>query len=117
MMVGMRSALSGLQAFASTVESSANNVANMQTEGFKRTRVTLAAQTPYGVRAITERDETPGPHTVELTAGGMEMIELSNVDVGVEFAETLSNVQGYKANVNSVRASDNMIRTVLSIKA
>lgn len=117
MLVGMRSALSGLQAFACKAEATAHNVANMQTEGFKRTRVTLATQEPAGVQATSGRDDTPGPFTVEAASQGMELVEQSNVDLGVEFPDMLRTVHGYKANVNSVRAGDEMMRTILDIKA
>ncbi len=117
MLVGMRSALSGLQAFSCKAEATAHNVANMQTEGFKRTRVTLAAQVPSGVQATIGRDDTPGPFTAEATSKGMELIEQSNVDLSVEIPEMLRTVHGYKANVNSLRAGDEMMRTVLDIKA
>jgi len=117
MIAGIHSALSGLQALTTKIENNANNVANLNTEGFKKDRVVLSTQTPQGVQAVVEQVDTPGPFVAEQTDQGVEMVEQSNVDLSEEFPEMMLNAQGYKANLKTLQAADDMMQTVLDIKA
>jgi flagellar basal body rod protein FlgG len=91
MIDGIQSALSGLQAFTTKIENGANNVANMNTKGFKKDRVVLSTQFPQGVKATVEKVDTPVPVVAEMTEQGYEMIEQSNVDLSEEMADMLLN--------------------------
>lgn len=117
MIAGIQAAVSGLQAFAKKIENNANNVANLNTEGFKKDRVVLSAQSPQGVTATLEQVNTPGPFVVETTDEGSQLIEQSNVDLGEEIPEMLLNKYGYTANLKSLQAADQMMRDMLDIKA
>jgi flagellar basal-body rod protein FlgC len=117
MLSGIHSALLGMQAFAAKVEKNANNIANMNTEGFKKDRVILSAQTPQGVRADVEQDEVPGPWIDEPTEQGMVAREGSNVDLTKEIPDLMLNVHGYTANLKTVQSVDEMLQSVLDIQA
>jgi len=117
MIAGTQSAVGGLQAFTTKIETNANNVANLNTEGFKKDRVVLSAQIPQGVRAGVEKVDTPGAFIAEQTDQGMEMIEQSNVDLSEEFSDLMRAAHGCKANLKTLQAVDEMIQTVLDIKA
>ena len=117
MIAGIQSALSGLQAFAKKTENNANNVANMNTDGFKKDRVVLSAQSPQGVKATIEQVDAPGPVVAELTDQGYEMIEQSNVDLSEEMPEMLLNKHGYAANLKTLQTTDQMMQSLLDIKA
>ncbi len=117
MISGVHAALSGLQAYSVKTQNNANNIANMQTEGFKKSRVLLAEQRPQGVRATVEKVETQGAQVMEQTAQGSEMIELSNVDLGEEIPEMLMNRHGYSANLKTLQIADEMAESLLDIKA
>jgi flagellar basal-body rod protein FlgC len=117
MIAGIQSALSGLQAFAKKNENGANNVANMNTDGFEKTRVVLSSQYPQGVKATSERVDTPGPLVDEMTDQGYEMIEQSNVDLGEEIPGMLLNNHGYTSNIKTLQAADQMMQNLLDIKA
>lgn len=117
MIAGIQAALSGVQAFTTKIENNAHNVANLNTEGFKKDRVVLSAQVPQGVKAAVEQVDTPGSFIAEQTDQGIEMIEQSNVDLGEEMPDMLINTQGYKANLKTLQAADEMMQTVLDIKA
>jgi len=117
MITGIQSALSGLQAFTKKIENNANNVANMNTEGFKKSRVLLAAQPPQGVRATVEQVDLSGPVVAELADNGIEMIEQSNVDLGEELPEMMLNTHGYTANLKTLQVADQMLQSMLDIKA
>jgi len=82
MISGIQSALSGLQAYSLATEATANNIANVNTNGFKKDRVTLSAQSPQGVSAtVVDKVDTPGDYAVESTSQGDQMVEQSNVDI------------------------------------
>lgn len=118
MIRSLTSALSGLQVFSKKIENNAHNVANMNTEGFRKNRVLLSDQVPQeGVKATVERVDAPGPFAAEMTEQGYALVEQSNVDLGEELPEMMRNTQGYKANLTTLRTADEMMRHLLDIKA
>lgn len=117
MISGTYAAVSGLQADATRVANNANNVANMNTDGFKKARGILSEKIPQGVGTTVERVGTPGPVALEATARGEEMVEQSNVDLNEEIPELLLNRHGYDANLKTITMADDMVRTLLDLKA
>jgi flagellar basal-body rod protein FlgC len=116
MINGVQSALSGLQAFAKKIENNAHNVANVNTEGFKKNRVLLSEQPPQGVSATVEQVNLSNPVVAELTDQGYVMIEQSNVDLGEELPEMMLNAHGYTSNLKTLQATDKMLQSLLDIK-
>lgn len=114
MISGVNSALSALQAFGTKIESNGNNIANSNTDGFKRTRVTLTNVEPNGVKANVDKMETPGPITYNQEG---EQTELSNVDLGVEIPDMMINSNYYKANLKTLQVADELTQSVLDLKA
>ncbi len=117
MISGFQSALTALQAYGTRMQSTANNVANAQTEGYKRTRVTLSSQQQDGVKANVEKIETPGSMILEETQSGQELIEQSNVDLGNELPQMMLDANYYKANLKTIQATDEMLGSLLDLKA
>lgn len=117
MIAGIQSALSGLQAFATKIGNNANNVANVNTEEFKKDRVILSSLSPQGVSATIQQVEAPGSFVAELTDQGYEMIEQSNVDLGEELPDMMLNTHGYLANLKTLQAADQMIQSLVDIRA
>lgn len=96
MISGYNSALSALQSFGTKLNSNSNNIANANTDGFKRTRVTNITGEPTGVKAQVEKVNSAGPTAYEETSNGYEQVELSNVDLGVEIPDMNLNSTMYK---------------------
>ena len=117
MIAGIQSAVSGLGAFTTKIENNAHNVANLNTEGFKKDRVVLSAQVPQGVKSVVEHVDAAGAFVAEQTGQGIEMIELSNVDLGEELPDMMLNMHGYKANLKTLQAADEIMQGLLDIKA
>jgi len=117
MISGRYSSFSGLRAYGLRLQNNANNVANMNTDGFKKGRVLLAEKKPQGVSAIYERVETPGPVVPEQTSEGTEMVEQSNADLAEEFPEMMVNKRAFQANIRSLQAMDEMENSLLDLKA
>lgn len=117
MISAYQSALSGLRAFETRLHSNANNVANISTENFKKTRVLLSDVQPQGVKIDVEKVNTPGAAFYEETNNGLELVELSNVDLGQELPEMGLNTTFYKANLKTIQATDEMFGSLLNVKA
>ncbi len=117
MIPAVNSALSGLQAFGTKINSNANNVANLSSEGYKKTRVTLSDQAPQGVSATVETVDSPGAMRLEETNGGSTMVELSNVDLAEELPDSQLNARFYQANLKTLQVADEMTENLLDIKA
>ncbi len=117
MISAVNSALSGLQAFGTRVNSNANNVANASTDGYKKTRVLMSSQDPQGVKATVQQVNSPGFIRLEETNEGSEMVESSNVELAKELPESQLNSRFYQANLKTLKATDEMTASLLSIKA
>ncbi len=113
----LQSALSGLYAAGTKLRANADNIANLNTEGFQRTRVLQADQATGGVRSVTEKVTTPGHTRYEETNNGSELIELSNVDLATELPDMNLNATMFKASLKTIQTTDEMLGSLLQIKA
>jgi len=117
MIKAYQSALSGLQAFGTKIQANSNNIANAQTNGFKKTQVTNSAVAPQGVKATITQVATPGSTVLQETAAGMAMIELSNVDLATELVDMNLNSTLYKANLKTLENVNEMTGVLLQVKS
>lgn len=117
MISAYQSALSGLRAFGTSVQANGNNIANSNTESFKRSRVTLAEVEPQGVKATVSTSTNSGPMVYDETSNGQEFVELSNVDLAQELPEMNLNSHFYKANLKTIETVNQMTGELLNIKS
>ncbi|MDD2464348.1 MAG: flagellar basal body rod C-terminal domain-containing protein [Desulfobulbus sp.] len=117
MLSAINSAVSGLQAYSLKTQATANNVANLNTEGFKRDVVTLSSQTPQGVRASVSKDQSAGALVAESTDTGTEMVEQSNVDLVQEMPDLIMEKNGFSANIKTLQTTDQMMESLINLKA
>lgn len=117
MNAGMASALGGLTAQLQKLAVSANNTANANTDGFKKSRVIFEEGQAQGVQARIEQINSPGPLVNEVTAQGEELVEKSNVDLVEEITSLITVKHGLAANIETIKAEDKMLGTLLDIKA
>jgi flagellar hook protein FlgE len=93
---------SGLQAAQLRLDASANNVANMNTPGYRRQAVAQqAVADSAGVRATLQRQ----PEAAEGVA-------LEN-----EAVEQMSATYAFKANLQTIKTQDEMMGALLDVKA
>jgi flagellar basal-body rod protein FlgC len=102
----------GMKAMETRMSATANNLANVNTDGFKKDRVTLGENQNGGVSATVSKVNTPGS-TVE--AQGTTR-ELSNVDLAEEITDTMTTRAGYSANLKVLQSQDELLGTLLDIK-
>ncbi|PID72942.1 MAG: flagellar biosynthesis protein FlgC [Desulfobacterales bacterium] len=117
MISALHSAQSALNAFGTRLQSNGNNIANTQTEGFKKTRIINKEASPQGVTTQVDKVSTPGNIMPTKTSNGLEMIELSNVDLTTEIPDMTLNANIYKANLKTIETVDQMTGTVLDLKS
>jgi flagellar basal-body rod protein FlgC len=115
MISAIYSALSGLFAFQKKVGVTANNVANVNTDGFKKSRVVLEESQPQGVQADIEKVSTPGPMALEQTQEGESLVEKSNVAIGEEIVNLIVGQRFYEANLRTLKAEDERLENLLDI--
>ena len=111
--------LSGLSAFQRKSEVIANNVANSDTDNFKKSR-TVFSESPGGggVTVQITQDQTPGipkeivqeNETIETVA-----VERSNVDLAEELTELIPASVGYRANLATIKTDQENLGTLLDI--
>lgn len=115
MIAGMATALSGIQTGGRILSVGAHNIANAQTEGFKRTRaLPEESSVGGGVTVTLQTDERPGPqfHSSE---DSFSLREGSNVDFGSEIISNLQAVNLMEANIASFRIQNKVLGSLLDI--
>ena len=92
---------SGLQAAQLRLDASANNVANMNTPNYRRQVVAQEeAEGSAGVRASVQRQQ-----------------EAEAVALEKEAVEQMSATYAFKANLQTIKAQDEMMGSLLDVKA
>jgi flagellar hook protein FlgE len=115
MTFSIQSTLSALKAFGDKMGVTANNIANVETEGFKKNRATLIEDPEKNVTVNITRSDTPGSATVDTTNGQLTEKEQSNVDLAEEIPQTVVTQRGYEANLSTIRTQDEMMKSVIDI--
>jgi flagellar basal-body rod protein FlgC len=117
MMDGISSTLSSLQAHERKMNVNANNIANVNTNGFKRDRAVMEEGSGGDVRVSIRKDMSTAPEDpLAPEAPGLEK-ELSNVDLADELTGMIPTEIGYKANLKTIRTRDEMLGTLLDTLA
>jgi flagellar hook protein FlgE len=109
--------ISSLSAHATKLAVSANNVANIETEGFKKSRAVLQEGPGGAVQVEIDRINTPGPLIQDDGGDQYTALEMSNVDLGEEIPQTMLTQTGYEANLTMIKTADEMLGSVLDILA
>jgi flagellar basal body rod protein FlgG len=107
--------LSALRALGKKVSVIANNVANIESEGFKKSRAVLIESPKNHVSVDISRVETPGPLIDVEEDGKIVQKEMSNVDLAQEIPQSSLAKTFYRANLKVVKEADEMLGTLLDI--
>ena len=116
MISAIHTALSGLTAFSKQIEVVAHNVANVNTDGFKKSRTEFVEIPIGGVLPVVEKDDSSGPTVLRDTGGNQTMVELSNVDLGEEVVQQIVAQRSFEANLQTLRTGDALLGSILDIK-
>jgi len=92
------SALSAVAAYGTSLNVTANNVANMNTSGFTPSRTIINEDSNGGVRVTVNKGH------------GEE------VDIAKEMVDTMIEKTSIQANIKSLQAEDQIIKSLIDIK-
>jgi flagellar hook protein FlgE len=91
-------------------------VANVNTDGFKKSRTEFVALETSGVIPVVRKDDSAGPMVLRDSGYGPPQVELSNVDLGEETVNQILAQRGFEANISTLKTVDDMLGTILDIK-
>lgn len=106
--------VSGIQAASHMLSVSAYNVANMNTDGFKKQRASLSEDNHGRVTANIMEDAKPGP-LYQHTDG--VIVKTSNVDMNEEILRQISAKHIFSANAVALKTSVETQKGLLDILA
>ena len=112
----INTALSALGATLRKQDSTAHNIANVNTHDFKKSRAAFEETSPAGVKVTLSRVETPGTPLPadEVIGDGHEM---SNVSLEEELVDLITTRHSFSANVKTLQTEDEMQGALLDIIA
>ena len=113
MISALNASISGVMAFQQKLNVTANNVANVKTDEFKKQRAVLKEGKHSGVQVDIDKVDTPGYPKERVVNGDVIETESSNVDLVEELTEVIPTQTGYDANLKVIQTEDDMLGTLL----
>ena len=117
----LNSALSSLGAFFRKMDVTANNIANVNTNNFKKSRAEMEDVYPSGVKVSISRVDTPGdllPSDDALPPDEQSQNqESSNVNLAEELVDLITTEHAVSANITTIRTKDEMEKQLIDIIA
>jgi flagellar basal-body rod protein FlgC len=115
MIYPVSNALSALNAFRKNLDVTADNIANVNTNEFKKSRVTMQEGSAGGVQANVQQIQTPGHPKEVYQDDALIERESSNVDLTEEIPEMVVAKNGYNANLKTVSTQHQALGALLDI--
>ncbi|MFO7767185.1 MAG: flagellar basal body rod C-terminal domain-containing protein [Pelovirga sp.] len=112
MTLAINTSISALNALGKKQATSANNIANSESEGFKKSRVVLEEGEKGTVSAKNQVVNTPGT-MINQPDGSLR--ETSNVDLATEVTTMIPTKHAYQANLKALQTSAEMEKTTLDL--
>jgi flagellar basal-body rod protein FlgC len=113
MISALNGTLSALTAFVTKLGATADNIANVNTDGFKRNRAVLHEDDNGGVRVELSKDQSPGLRYDVIEDGKKVEKETSNVDLAEEIPDLMLTKRAYQANLKTIETQDEMLGSLL----
>ena len=108
------SSLSALIAFGEKLGVTSNNIANINTDGFKRSRAILEDTYPSGVKVSFSQVDTPGS-PIPSDDGTSNVRESSNVVAEQEVVNLITTKDAYAANLKAVKTEEEILGTLFDV--
>lgn len=115
MISSISSTLSALTAYGKKMGVSANNVANWQSDEFKKSQAVFTEGVNKSVDVDVRRIETPGPVVSQVKDGEMVEKERSNVELAEEISQSVVSQRGYEANLKTLAVQDEVLENIIDI--
>ncbi|SRR5579884_1462350 len=114
MLSPLGASLSGLRASLEKLDASANNIANLSTDGFKKDQVLFSEGAGGGVVAEVTKSAEPGPF-YQSPKG--ELVQASNVDLAEESAQQILARYTFSMNLATIKTTDEMEKSIIDLLA
>jgi flagellar basal body rod protein FlgG len=115
MISSISSNLSALNAFGKKLGVTANNIANVESEGYKKNRAVIVEGKNKDVEVEITKVETPGPIVNDVVDDQIVQKELSNVDLTEEIPSTIISRRGYEANLKAIEIQEETLGSIMDI--
>ena len=115
MIYPVSNALSALNAFRKKMDVTADNIANVNTDNFKKSRVNMQEGSNGDVQANIQQINTPGYPKEVYQDDALVQVESSNVDLVEEVTEMVVAKAGFSANLKTVSTQDRVLGSLLDI--
>ena len=115
MIPSVNSTISALQAYTTKLGVTADNIANVNTDEFKKSRATLKEGINGDVQVDINRVNTPGRSYQKLEGDQLVKKEGSNVSLEEEVPEMMVTQRTYEANLKVLQTQNKMLGTLLDI--
>ena len=107
--------LSALKAANTRLDVTADNIANINTDEFKKSRVNFQTEAGGGVSAQMQKINTPGIPKESIRGDDSVEVESSNVDMAEELTRMMPTTTFYTSNLKAIRTSSEMLGTLMDI--
>jgi len=115
MIASVNNSISALNAFQKKMEVTSNNIANVNTDGFKKSEANLSENATGGVKVSISKDLSPGPARIDRNSE--KETEMSNVDLTEELTDSITTEKAYSANLKTLQTQNEMVGDLLNILA
>lgn len=120
-MINLYPNVSALNAFSVGMHGTAYNIANVNTDKFQPVAVHYQSGKPadLGVQPVVTRppSESAAPAPCNELEASWAKVPQSNVELSREFTNMIINQRGFEANAVTIRTGDEILGTVLDLKA
>ena len=111
----LSAALSALGSLFRKMDATANNIANVNTNSFKKSRADFEDAYPSGVKVSISQVDTPGDPLPPDEKGKEQ--ESSNVNLAEELVNLITTQHAFAANIKTITTEDEMRKALLDIVA
>ncbi len=114
MVNSLNASLNAIQSHLTRFQASADNIANLNSDGYKRQRV-IIKEGPAGTpTTINNTDISSGPTRMEVNRKDkLVEVEMSNVDLATEYIKTMESTQAIKANLKVAQTADELLGEII----
>lgn len=109
------STLSALTAARKKMDVTSNNIANANTDEFKKSRVTFSEGSHGGVSPTVDVVDTPGIQKETIQNDRIVQTESSNVDLAEELTSLIPTTSFYGANIKTLKTQQEMLGALIDI--
>ena len=115
MISALNGTISALKALVTKMGVTADNIANVNTDGFKKNRAILKEDQNGGVRVEISRENRPGFRYAGVENDQVVEKEAFNVDLAEEIPDLMVTKRAYQANLKTIETQDEMLGSLLDI--